>query len=295
MISICIPVYNYDVRHLVEKLSQQAESLQTPYEILVIDDASTANFQAINSQIKVPNFRYISLKKNIGRSKIRNILSQESRYPYLIFMDCDSEVASSQYLSDYLGQCKPGIVCYGGCAYHSKPESSRVLLRHKYGIQRECKPAQEREEDPNMGFRTNNFLIDKLIFQSVVFDEEINQYGHEDTLFGLELESHGIIVQHIDNPLIHLGLEDNFVYLLKTKSSLSNLRRIEKLLVEKKAPESRYPQIIRIKQRLEKLYLKKTVAILFRISKSALEKKLTGKNPDLFLFDVYRLGYYCNL
>ena len=40
MLSICIPVYNFDVTELVKALNSQAEELHVSYEILVIDDAS---------------------------------------------------------------------------------------------------------------------------------------------------------------------------------------------------------------------------------------------------------------
>ncbi|MBK9490088.1 MAG: hypothetical protein IPO07_15930 [Haliscomenobacter sp.] len=39
MLSILIPIYNYDVRHLVGELQRQAEELSLTYEICLLDDA----------------------------------------------------------------------------------------------------------------------------------------------------------------------------------------------------------------------------------------------------------------
>ncbi len=41
MLSILIPVYNFNSRPLLESLHSQAEALNIEYEIVVADDAST--------------------------------------------------------------------------------------------------------------------------------------------------------------------------------------------------------------------------------------------------------------
>lgn len=41
MLSILVPVYNFNSRPLLERLHSQAEALNIEYEIIVADDAST--------------------------------------------------------------------------------------------------------------------------------------------------------------------------------------------------------------------------------------------------------------
>ena len=41
MLSILIPTYNFDCSVFVQALSNQAEALHVPYEIIVCDDGST--------------------------------------------------------------------------------------------------------------------------------------------------------------------------------------------------------------------------------------------------------------
>ena len=50
MLSILIPTYNYSVFPLVLELKNQADLLAIPYEVLVLDDASTL-FLNENSKI----------------------------------------------------------------------------------------------------------------------------------------------------------------------------------------------------------------------------------------------------
>ena len=48
--------------------------------------------------------------------------------------------------------------------------------------------AAERNKHPHAGFSTFNVLIEKSVFSKIRFNEELKQYGHEDTLTGLPVE-----------------------------------------------------------------------------------------------------------
>jgi hypothetical protein len=41
--------------------------------------------------------------------------------------------------------------------------------------------------------------------------------------------------------------------------------------------------------------LVKAVAFGFKIVKNSFTKNLLSKNPSLFIFDLYRLGYFCQI
>jgi hypothetical protein len=179
--------------------------------------------------------------------------------------------------------------------YEKELKDASFSLRWKYGHHRESCSAAQREKYPNTGFRTNNFLIDRNIFNDITFNEEITEYGHEDTLFGTDLKAIGIVVRHIDNPLIHLGLEDNRTFLKKTEISLTNLNWIEQHLKEKNIPSEHYFRIIRTRNILKKIHLYKFTVFFFKIFRSVLRKNLCGKHPNLLLFDFYRLGFFCYL
>lgn len=295
MISICIPIYNYDCRKLLRDLSTQAELLNIPYEILAIDDASDSSFRSFHRDLQLPYYRYIGLHENIGRSKIRNRLVVESKYPYMICMDCDVEMTTANFLSDYLPFCRPEAACCGGHVYSDIRPVKSLLFHWKYGKMREGLPAAKRRTRSDQAFHTSNFLIDKSLLQRLRFDESLVGYGYEDVLMGLALSAKGINILHVDNPVVHVGLEDTAVFLTKARNALRNLKYIESAFDEKGMSSAQLSGIIRMKKKLQRLHLLKFVGGLYSIGNGLLERNLKGKYPIVFLFDLYRLGYYCSL
>lgn len=296
MLSICIPIYNYDVTALVYELNKQAEASLANYEILLIDDnSSIISLKEKNRELnKLNNVRYIELDKNIRRSAIRNLLANESKCSYLLFMDCDAAVCKDDYIIKYLAECKPNVVCCGGCAYNQTPPPSDHLLRWHIGIHRESSDATSRNKQPNSKFTAFNFLIDKHILLNTPFDEKLNKYGHEDTLFGIELMNKNVRFTHIDNPLIHLGIDTTEIFLKKTEEGIINLIEIEENM-EDKTQFIQSVKLLNTYYKLKKLYLTHIYILGFRIFRKTLLNNLKGENPKLTYFDAYKLGCVCLL
>jgi hypothetical protein len=53
--------------------------------------------------------------------------------------------------------------------------------------------------------------------------------------------------------------------------------------------------LTKIYMNLKRLHLVKAVAFGFKIVKNSFTKNLLSKNPSLFIFDLYRLGYFCQI
>ena len=103
MLSICIGIYNWDVSALVSELSSQADSLGIDYEIVLVDDASDESYLIANEKVRNnKNVVYILNDHNIGRAAIRNKLADAARFPYLLFMDCDTTVTHDDLLMRFL-------------------------------------------------------------------------------------------------------------------------------------------------------------------------------------------------
>ncbi|AEE53782.1 glycosyltransferase family 2 protein [Haliscomenobacter hydrossis] len=289
MLSILIPIYNYDVRHLVGELHRQAEELNLTYEICLLDDASSLVFQQRNRELaQKTNVRYEELSQNIGRSAIRNRLVTIARYDYLLFMDCDSGVVMPHYLQTYLQHLQPNRLLYGGRTYLPKPPSDRNYLLHwHYGRQREQQDFASRQIEPYHSFMTNNFLIPSQVFASITFNEQIRTYGHEDTLFGMELAKKGVEILHLNNPLLHLGLETNLVFLQKTEMAVLNLARLHR---EKQPVHTRLSKIYHT---LNKWGLTLPVGFLLRPMRSLFVAELTRRaRPNLRYLDLYKLSFF---
>ncbi|WAC03341.1 glycosyltransferase [Lacinutrix neustonica] len=87
-LSVCIPVYNFNCIATVIDLCKQIESLSIPAEVLVIDDASPVELNAI-AHFKHALYSYEKLNKNVGRAKIRNLLAKKATYYHVLFLDGD--------------------------------------------------------------------------------------------------------------------------------------------------------------------------------------------------------------
>lgn len=293
MISICIPIYNTDVTNLVTDLHIQCEALDSPYEILLIDDASQPSFQAENRKLsKLDNVYYEELPDNISRAAIRNLFPQRAAYPYLIFIDNDAQVCSPDYISTYIKLRSSGIVCYGGCKYLPY-NGDQYSLRWLFGIYREAIPVEKRLQHPDKYFSTFNFMIDKRVLLLNPFDENIEEYGYEDVVFHTEIVKQGYHITQVENPLIHLGLISNPEFLKRTESALKNLYLLQKTR-NNKNDLTHTVKLLKIKNRVDKLKLTGLVSALFGLLKDSFIKNLLGKKPCLFILDLYKLGYLCN-
>lgn len=278
VLSVLIPVYNFDVRNLVETLRSQCRTAQIDYEIICIDDNSKESFRKSNEVLKaLSDITWIENEKNKGRSAIRNQLSEIARYPFMIFLDCDSTVDQKEFIQNYLQHLPTDKVLVGGRRYENSPSSPACYLHWLYG--------SKREQRSEAGFQSNNFLIPKSLFQIIRFDEKILRYGHEDTIFGNELLAQQIPVVRINNPVIHSGLEDAATFLRKQEIAIENLISLEK--------ENRIDtKLQRTIGFIRKLGLPPLLLRLYHSQKDRLKKKLLGPKPSLLVLDLYKIGYY---
>lgn len=224
MLSILIPVYCFDVRPLVRALWQQAQDLEIPWEICLLDDASPTTWQSKNRALQdLPGVNYAERPVNSGRAQMRNALAADARHDYLLFMDCDSAVPDTHYLARYCKALQANTVLCGGRIYKDAPDRAVEQLHWWYGSQREVRSASQRQQRPYEGFMTNNYVVPRTVATQIPFEAKLQHYGHEDTLFGLELQRRQIPIRHLDNPLLHIGLEEASSWLEKQQQAIQNL------------------------------------------------------------------------
>ena len=294
-LSICIPVYNWNVTRLVVELHEQAERLDIPFEIIVADDCSTLcreeNRRALEN---LSSARYLLMETNQGRSRIRNYLTQTAVYDWLLFMDCDVEVCSASYLKDYWNSKDQVDLVVGGTSYHEEAPESSFLLRWKYGMAMEKKSAEKRNKDPFQSFVPFNFLIRKELLVHYPFDEHFSKYGHEDTLLGWELKQHHVVIKHIDNPLIHLGLDSADDFLCKTRMAVDNLLFIYRS-DSMPAGLSDSIHLLHFYNRLKQFRIEGLLRCLYRWTQNAVLRNLKSDSPSIPLFQWYKLGYFLEI
>ena len=293
MISILIPLYNYKIASLVYSLHHQIKNNALDAEIIIVDDASTVVYEENIQLQNLSLVSYLKLSKNKGRSYARNYLASKANYKYLLFIDCDAEVIHDDFLMIYKDHIEENteVIC-GGVEYQrNRPIDQELYLRWLYGTKRESRSVYKRNEKPYNSFSSFNFLIRKDLFQENNFNENIREYGHEDTLFGINLYQQRIRIEHIHNPLVHAGLETNIVFLEKTERSLKNLKYIYETFDNKELLEGSI-KLLKYVRIIKNIHLKWLLNLFFNLFKNRLKNNLKSRKPSLFYFDVYKICYY---
>lgn len=290
MLSICIPVYNFDVSDLVNDLDNQIVSNNLNAEIILIDDASNQNFIDLNKNLESKVAQFIFLDKNIGRSKIRNLFLKYTESEYLLFLDCDGKIINQNFLKNYIdfSKTKNPDVVFGGRKVSKVKPNLEYGLRWKFATERENLPVEQRVKAPYLDFQTNNFLVKKSILERVPFNEKITQYGYEDLVFSKDLNDHQIKIDHIDNPIFNNDVESNAVFLSKADQSAKSLAQLINT-------DKNFDKVSQIRLAKAYLLMKKTgfiflYKLIYSLSKSWIEKKLLTGKASLKVLDFYKLG-----
>ncbi|MBR5982453.1 MAG: glycosyltransferase family 2 protein [Bacteroidales bacterium] len=295
MLSICIPTYNCNVNDLVAELSRQCAEAKVDFEIIVLEDGSDEDYAKQNSSIeKISGAKHIVDTQNHGRSYTRNKLADIAKGEKLIFIDCDSAIPDHIYINRYIENSSADVVC-GGTTYNELQYSPEISLRYTFGTKVEKTTADKRNQAPYSAFTTNNMMVSKKVFEIIRFCEALKKYGHEDSLFGFELQENKIPIFHIDNPVIHTGIESNDKFLAKTRAGIENLVLMRNF--DGISPFFfNHIRLYRHYAKLKKSCLLWTIRLTYKIFGKAIEKHLlNSKRPKLMLFNLYKLGYLCEM
>lgn len=290
-LSICIPVYNFDVRELVFDLKKEIDIQNIDAEIILIDDASKEEFKQINRELQNTIHHFIFLEKNIGRSQIRNLFLQYAVGEYLLFLDCDGKITGENFLKNYTQfiQRHPDTqAIYGGRKVPDSASGPDYYLRWKFAVERENLPVELRKKKPYLSFQTNNFIIQKKVLDKVGFNPAFQKYGYEDLLFAMDLKAENIRIDHMDNPILNNDLESNMVYLGKVEESVESLSHM--LKDETLSSKLSEVKLVRIFNKLKSSPFKAFLLLLFNMGEGNIKRKLSGGNVSLRYLDVYKLG-----
>jgi glycosyltransferase involved in cell wall biosynthesis len=291
MLSILIPTYNHTCYQLVADLHKQAEQLDIPYEIIVAEDGSRSQVSIIaNHKIEeLSHCRHLIRKENVGRAAIRNMMAQEAIYNWILFIDSDAKVENPDFLHTLLKYIGKADVIAGGLKHQEENHDPHKSLRFKYEKAADRhRSAAERSLTPYERFTPFNVLMRRSTFLCIRFDENCKEYGYEDALFGVELERRGISILHIDNTLLHNGLDTNEAFLDKSETALRTLKGLNGKM------ES-HSHVGRAYQRICRWRMGWCLRGFHRLFGGLLRRNLLSKHPSLLLFSMYKLGYYATL
>jgi len=277
MISILIPVHDYPLVDLVKELHRQGLESGQPFEIVVLNDGSQSHTEQFDPLAREPRCEVHHSDHNLGRSAARNKLAAMAQYDHLLFLDCDGFPVRTDFFGRYLEKQKIGTVVIGGTRYEPS-NNPKYSLHLAYGTKREAKVEG--------GFQSNNFLIAKADFAKVGgFDEELTEYGHEDTLLGVELRRKGIEFLHFDNPVYHQGLEENEVFVEKSLIAAESAWQLYKS--GKINPEE--IRLLSFFLNLNQNALKRIALKFIEVGKPLWRKLCLSPNPSLVALDLLKV------
>lgn len=285
-LSILIPTYNQLCTQLVHDLYEQVRLLGIDYEIIIADDGSTDKcIKQKNSAIsKLSHVYYITKEENRGRAAIRNFLAQQAQYDWLLFIDSDMVVCRTDFLRQYMAHDNEEVV-YGGVIINGYQEGNlRCAYEHQTAHEHTLEKRQKR---PYHDFHTANFMICRERMIENPFDERYRQYGYEDVAFGILLKEKNIHILHIDNPVSFEVYENNSEFVNKTEEGLRTLWLFREELRD-------YSRLIHTIASIPTPAL--SLIRLWHTLFGQLERRqLTGSHPRLWMYHLYRLGYYASL
>lgn len=236
IISVLIPVYNWDISLLIKKLIDEIKEFDLPekIEIILVDDGSNNAIKETNrwvTEVENINLKYKELPYNTGRAKVRNILIGLASGKYILFLDTDGLPDREDFLSQYLLYAQSAIhdVVCGGRSY-----KHRILWGKEYEIylylsqKTEVKPSEERNKEPWRYIFTSNVMVRKSVIEDEYFDERFINWGYEDIEWAIRIVRK-YKIHHIDNPVSHLGLKTKDSIYKQLDQSAGNYALLAKL------------------------------------------------------------------
>lgn len=295
-LSILIPVYNDDATLLVKSLSKQAQIISDLcYEIIVFDDGST-NKKSIDNNYSLtllPHCRYVYAEHHDCRAAMRNDMFKQAKYDWHLMIDARLTLMNDDFLMRYLccgvqvGEVACGGVCVDGGLLTAQLYSEN--LRFRYEKHEESKHSyMVRKSEPYKAFRTTNFFYHKSVLKQVPYNEQVNGYGYEDVLLGKALSEKKIKINHIDNPVVYTEFETNLIFLRKIEEALRTLHAFEEELND-------YSPLLNARNILRRFHLLWLFKRFHAFCKGLELMNLCSNKPFLFIFKLYKLGYYVNL
>ncbi|MBJ6144811.1 glycosyltransferase family 2 protein [Hymenobacter sp. BT559] len=288
-LSILIPIFNRDVSELVHALLAQLPDWPGPAEIRLLDDGSGEVYRAANRLLAaLPRVVYQELATNVGRAAVRNQLVASAIHEWVLLLDNTSQVPASHYLARYAAASSQAPVVAGGVRYADQvPTEPALLLRWLYGQQREARSLAQRQAAAYDQLLVNNLLIHKVLLQHFPLDERLRGYGHEDTKLGWQLAAAGVPLCHLDNPIVHAGLETAAAFLEKSEQAVRNLAQL--LRENNLGATSRLVQMAR---RLQRAQLAAGLQAVLALGEPLLRRNLLSTRPSLKVLDALKLLWF---
>lgn len=236
LVSVILPTFNRArtlARAIRSVLNQGYENL----ELLVVDDASTDETEALMATLVDPRLRYIRLARNGGASRARNEGLRLAKGDYIAFQDSDDEWLADKLERQVAAAREVGSPADPVCVFHTKvmyvSGGTHNNAQHKIS----CIPVLDKDSTREDFIReihignlisTQALLISRGAFEKIgLFDERLANCVDWDYAISL---MHETKVVFIDEPLVMTYLQTDSISILNRRGARSQLRIGLKLL-----------------------------------------------------------------
>ena len=195
----------------------------------------------------------------------------------------------NDYLKKYISNIGSSDFVFGGNEFKYNL-NGKFSLKNKFAKLREAKSSTDRKKKPYKYIISANFMAKKSSFLYCYSKIKYKSYGN-DYIISSVLQNNNILIHHIDNFTIVSVNDDNEQFILKSKDALKNLY---KNYSEGNLSKSSI-SIFNAFSILDKLKMCKVFLLVTNPIEEFIFKKINSKNPNLILFDIYRLRYLCSI
>ncbi|MBU1031243.1 MAG: glycosyltransferase [Nanoarchaeota archaeon] len=219
MLSIIIPLFNGS-KTIAKTLHSIIDNNHSDFEIIIVNDASTDNFENEISPIltKFQKIKIINLKENHGAAFARNVGIDNAKGEIIVFIDSDIIIPKNtlQNFSRSNSDITMGIYSRKRCFSNlsSKYKSEFLYYVHL---------------NEKVSFWTGCAAVKKHVFEKLKFDESIKGANVEDTDFGFRCAEQGFSSKTDKSIQVMHNHKHNFLSLMKNDFSkakgLAGLRK----------------------------------------------------------------------
>lgn len=203
MISIIIPMFRdaENALALAAALQEQVLPSDMGKEILIVDDGSDdGSAERLRAQENA-QFRVLSLPRNMGRSKARNVGAEQAKGEILVFIDCDCRPTHTDFLAAHQAILNTG--CVASCGHVTGTGEG---FWSRYQQEASSRRARQHTQGMSGAGSSQNFAVISEIFHAVGgFDTRYHRYGFEDRDLFMRLSQQGTLgwcdgatVRHLD-------------------------------------------------------------------------------------------------
>lgn len=276
--------HNYDPKSVLDSLSGQLLNHKIDTQVVVWDDFSAPEYRTVlfdlQSEYRFPFISWKMEPENVGRSVMRQKILESQRSGWLVSLDSDM-VPDDDFIEQMVSSLQDTSTVYRGQHYYqSKKPAQPFVLHWTYGRHRELRA---RSQGNHQHFSTGIFALHSSLTSDLRFDPELTTYGHEDTMFGMQLDAKGIRVEQTAMRALHQGLIEQDRFIDRHLNAVWNMHRVV----------SRYPdyrsRLITWGDRIQKIpYLSSLVSS--RQIRDLCLRRLAGNPENLFYLDLLKLN-----